>query len=632
MINNPSDLSIYIEPGSRVHINGEPHEILDTTTFPDKLLVRNLITNLKTTANIHDVKKLETNDLAGIDLTTIKNKEWKAACERYQAILPLLNGNGSKESLDEAIEKSGLSKSTLYNYRKKFLDQGCSIESLTPESRGPKNGTLRLSSAVERVINSAIDDIFLKTPPCSQEEVIEEVERLCGDMDLPIPSASTIRNRIRDIDDHIKLLKRHGKKAAQRKYQPSTKHFPDADRPGQVVQIDHTPADVIIVDDKYRKPIGTPWITIAQDIYSRAILSAIVSLEAPSSLTDALAISQAVLPKDELLENLNIKAEWPCYGIMHRVHLDNGSDFRSKALQMGCERHGIQITYRPAGKPEFGGHIERVLKTLSSRSHSIPGSKGSSVKDKGDYDAEGNAIMTMKEFEFWLIKYICNVYHLKDHSVTGMPPIKRWKNGFINEENGIPTILKLPKSPATFKIDFLPVKERSVQTYGIQWDLFYFCDALRPWIAKKDPEDSKDKLKLIVRRDPRDISKVWVYNPSLNEYMLAPCTDQTVGPISIWEYKELKKIHPDLKASPSDRKKMLNSVHELREFTKESANKTKSHRRKLQRQKNIEQRVDPDGEKANPVTRPKHSNDISNNAFDFEDNDIQPDNDVSWEI
>ena len=97
MSNNPNEQSIYIESGSRVQINGEPHEILDTTTFPDKLFVRNLITNLKTTASVHDVKKLETNDLAGIDLATIKNKEWKIACERYQAILPLLNGHGSKE-------------------------------------------------------------------------------------------------------------------------------------------------------------------------------------------------------------------------------------------------------------------------------------------------------------------------------------------------------------------------------------------------------------------------------------------------------------------------------------------------------------------------------------------------------
>ncbi|WP_456294226.1 hypothetical protein [Streptomyces mirabilis] len=35
------------------------------------------------------------------------------------------------------------------------------------------------------------------------------------------------------------------------------------------VQIDHTPVDVIVVDEQHRKPIGRPYLTAAIDVTSR---------------------------------------------------------------------------------------------------------------------------------------------------------------------------------------------------------------------------------------------------------------------------------------------------------------------------------------------------------------------------
>jgi putative transposase len=42
------------------------------------------------------------------------------------------------------------------------------------------------------------------------------------------------------------LEKRKGKKAAAEKYEPIKAHFPGADFPLAVAQIDHTPMDVIV--------------------------------------------------------------------------------------------------------------------------------------------------------------------------------------------------------------------------------------------------------------------------------------------------------------------------------------------------------------------------------------------------
>jgi hypothetical protein len=47
--------------------------------------------------------------------------------------------------------------------------------------------------------------------------------------------------------------------------------FDSAQRPLDLVQIDHTKLDIIVVDDEQRLPIGRPWITLAIDVYSRMV-------------------------------------------------------------------------------------------------------------------------------------------------------------------------------------------------------------------------------------------------------------------------------------------------------------------------------------------------------------------------
>ena len=39
-----------------------------------------------------------------------------------------------------------------------------------------------------------------------------------------------------------------------------------------MVRIDHTVVDVMVVDDHERRPIGRPYLTIAIDVFSRAVL------------------------------------------------------------------------------------------------------------------------------------------------------------------------------------------------------------------------------------------------------------------------------------------------------------------------------------------------------------------------
>jgi hypothetical protein len=90
---------------------------------------------------------------------------------------------------------------------------------------------------------------------------------------------------------------------------------------------------------------------------------------------------------------------WPMHGIAKSLHLDNGKEFHSKALKRGCQQHGIRIDYRPPATPRFGGHIERLMGTLMTRVHALPGTTSSNVAARRDYPAEQKAILTLREFE-----------------------------------------------------------------------------------------------------------------------------------------------------------------------------------------------------------------------------------------
>lgn len=146
-----------------------------------------------------------------------------------------------------------------------------------------------------------------------------------------------------------------------------------ASRPLEIVQIDHTKADVFVVDEETRKPIGRPWLTLAMDLCSRMVTGLYLSLDAPSRLSASLCLLHSVYDKTTWLKERQIKEAWPVAGLPDRVHVDNGADFRSRAFKRGCDDAGIAVDWRPPGTPRFGGHIERLIGTQMGRLHLLLG-------------------------------------------------------------------------------------------------------------------------------------------------------------------------------------------------------------------------------------------------------------------
>ena len=60
----------------------------------------------------------------------------------------------------------------------------------------------------------------------------------------------------------------------------------------------------------------------------------------------------------------------------------------------------------------------------------------------------------------------------------------------------------------------------------------YYADALRPLIARRDQLGP-----VLVRRDPRDLSRVWVLDPEHDAYVEVPCSRQDRPAISLYEHR-----------------------------------------------------------------------------------------------
>lgn len=533
------------------------------------------------------------------DLAEIADPDWRIACDRFAAIKPLLGiAMFGREDVSQRAQEIGVDTSTLYRWLERY-SAGGAVSSLVPKPRGWRGGRSRLSPIAEQLVDQVLEEFFLTPQRPTAQKTIEEVQRQCLLQGIDAPSPNTIRHRIAKIPEKKRLVRRGEKERARNKFEATPGRFPNADFPLAVVQIDHTPVDLILVDDIYRKPIGRPFLTVAIDVYSRMILGYYLSFDAPSGASVALCVAHAMLPKEEWLILHGVDAQWPAWGVPAKIHVDNGPDFRADSLRASCLQYNIDLEFRPVKVPRYGGHIERLLGTFSSDIHGLPGTTFSSVKEKGEYDAEAHAAMTFSEFEEWLVTLICKSYHRRKHSALGMTPMRKWEIGVLgnSEVDGIGYPPRPTNRPAVL-LDFLPAISRTVQRSGVEIDgLFYFDEVLRPWVGAHDPKNANKKREFPFRRDPRDISSLWFRDPDLDEYFRIPFADQSLPSMSIWEYREARarlKAEGDRHFDP---KQVLMAVTELREQVQQSAERSKKARRQAQRRKQHEKNVSP----ANPL-------------------------------
>jgi len=328
---------------------------------------------------------------------------WAEARRRAAIIGPLAEREKTPASLaTEAGEQLGLSARTIYTLIRRYKESGGALLSLAPaQSQGGRGGS-RLPEETEQIISSSLPELYLSRQRVKIETVVKEIRYRCRQAGVKPPSSNTIRARIRRLRPEDVLRKREGREAARR-LEAAGGQFPPVSRPLEVVQIDHTPVDIIVVDPFSRQPLGRPWITLGIDVYSRCITGLCLTLEPPSAVSAGLCLAHGAREKQSWLNRFGITASWPIQGKPLALHVDNGEEFHSEALRRGCEVHGITLHYRPVGAPHFGGTIERVIGTFMQMVHELPGTTFSNPTERGAYDSEREAAFTLAEL-VWFVR------------------------------------------------------------------------------------------------------------------------------------------------------------------------------------------------------------------------------------
>ena len=361
---------------------------------------------------------------------------------------------------------------------------------------------------------------------------------------------------------------------------PVQGNFPEQDSALAVVQIDHTRANIEVVDDDERLPLGRPWITLAIDVFTRIVVGIYVTMDAPSAVSVGMCICNAILPKRAYLVELGVAGEWPVSGLPGTIHSDNGKDFRSNAVKRACDEYKVTHDFRPVATPHWGGHIERLMKTTNSEIHNLPGTTFSNPKDRDSYDSSKHAAMTVREFEAYLVDWIVNKYNLGFHRGIDAAPLAKFKRSILGSPDKPGIGLGPIPEEAKLRMDFLPFTRKVVRREGVVvHHVWYWDEVLKPRLEQNERDDLKQKPKDLFRFDPRDMSVIYFWDPETSTYYPIPYKDAGKPPMSRYELDRAKKQAKEDGVAHIDEQVLFETANRLRQRARDAVKTTKTVRK-----------------------------------------------------
>ncbi len=573
---------LQLAPGNIVYRGNRKHEVIQHTDLTS-VLVKDLETGKIEVVPVGQLraepeKARKTKEELDAKPELISDDHWNIAKLRYEVISPLLWRRRSKKEVIERSHEFGLNETTIYDWLGRFETTG-RIAELAPnyKERGGK-GKSRLKPAVEAIVEATIKEMIEEGKRTTLDEVTKKSDKRCKAAGLIAPHKMTIRRRLLGRSKRkLKKILKGGKMSRPIR----DRH--DVPVPLEEIQVDESPLDVMLVDERHRLPIGRGFMSVATDVCARVVYGFSIYLQHPSFFTFGQCMSMGILPKEEYLRRLGVKGKWPVWGLPGgiTIHSDNAKWYRGKDLKRFSDNYHLSTTFRPKKTPEPGGHVERLIKTINHKLHNLPGSTYSNPKERGDYDSERWAILTLKELERWIVEWIVNIYHQEEHSsLEGMSPIQRWEIGIIGSDTapgiGLPDIIQ-GDDAAYLRVSLLPTVERTIQRGNVTVDRIpYYHEALVA-VSEQNWENRTAPHRL--KRDLRDISFLYYLDEEHKTFFKVPYHNTGWPPMSVWELRRVRKMMRDRNISDQDPEKIFEAYEHLSTMEEQAAEKTKKARR-----------------------------------------------------
>jgi transposase InsO family protein len=360
---------------------------------------------------------------------------------------------------------------------------------------------------------------------------------------VPIPSRATIYRLITALSEGGYAFGAATTRRSQARKPQGPYTVSVADRPGQVVQIDSTPLDVLaILDDGVT---GRPELTIAIDVATRTICAAVLrpagtkAVDAALLLArmlvpepmrpgwaDALRMSASQIPHARLMSidaRLEHAAAKPVV-IPETVVIDRGKVFVSDTFLSACRSLGISVQPARPATPTDKGVVERTFSSINTLfCQHVAGYVGSNVTRRGQDVAAAWTIRELADlFDEWVIAGWQSRPHdgLRSPFLPGRALSPNEVYALLVARTGY---LPVPLGSEEY-LELLPVCWRRINDYGIRIEhRTYDCRDLGPYRRQPSGIEVQNN-QWEVHYDPYDLSHVWVRDTKAGGWITVPWT------------------------------------------------------------------------------------------------------------
>ena len=450
---------------------------------------------------------------------------WSKAVRIARELDHVLDGDlPMREAVSRAATELRLSTRQVYNHLARYRGER-RVSSLLPHKDSARRA--RISTSVEVVIAETLREMWLQPEQPDLAPIVDEIRARCAAEGLKPPAYVTVAKRIPQVFSAEEIARRRlsgGKHLHRLKPRPG---YIRANHALEVVQIDHTPADIQFVEVTcdHGVFVGRPYLTIAADVATSSIIGFCLTLERPSRLSVALCLAHAMCPKADWLAERGIAHPWEMYGRPKQIVVDSAKEFQSSTFTKGCADFGIAIRTRNKGTVHRGGVVERLLGKVNTVLRSLPGKTGRSIADRGDYSSDERASLTFAALER------CIALAIIDHNQT--QNARKLTVPCLEWERRRPPIDRPIDDPDHVLLNFLPRKTRRISPQGVSlFAIDYFEHWLGPLVARRDRLAALDLC-----YDPRDISRIYIADPDTRVWRPVGRRDGMTVSITLWHHE-----------------------------------------------------------------------------------------------
>ncbi|MFI0108028.1 Mu transposase C-terminal domain-containing protein [Streptomyces parvus] len=300
--------------------------------------------------------------------------------------------------------------------------------------------------------------------------------------------------------------------------------------PGELMQIDSTPLDVLVrLDDGIAEKVE---LTALVDIASRSITAAVLRPTtkaadasallarsiAPETMrpgwSEALRMSRSVLPHRRLLaldERLEHAAAKPVI-VPETIVCDHGKVFVSHNFRASCRFLGVTLQPTHKASPFEKGVIEKTLGSVATLfAQFVAGYTGRSVDRRGRHLEDG-PLWSLPELQELLDEWIVAVWQTRPHDALRDPDAP--KRAFSPNEKYTMLLESCGYVPAPLSgedyVELLPERWHAINAYGIRMNRrTYDSPELNP-LRRQHSGVAEKKGLWEIHYDPYDVSRIWV--------------------------------------------------------------------------------------------------------------------------